>query len=401
MRDYRRTSVCTIGLIRVLIALCLAMTCGLAYAQSTIKVGFFGPLTGPFAGLGLDAKKGAEFATKQLNAAGGINGKKVELVTYDDQGNPAEAVSVVRKLMEHDDVAAIIDGSLSLTSIAAAPVVNQGKTPMVVAYSNAVAVVKDHPYIYRWASVADVQGWVMAHDAVKKGFKTFAILMQDEDYGRGIINGFERGIEKLGGKVLYKRPFAPSEREFRSYLTAIKGLNVDAVIAAGFGPALTAIGREGGELGVFPKAQLYVSCDANEIDWYRGIGDYGDGTIATLEVVVPTENKITIDFYKSWKAEFKDPIVTHEAALTYDASRLLFDAIKRGGETREGIRKALQDTKDFMNLDGFKVSYTKLREPLLPIILAKWDRKAKNFEIVDVKTDPALIDPRPWYQYYK
>lgn len=401
MINYRRTTAGPFGLIRILIALCLAMTYGLASAQSTIKVGFFAPLTGPFAGLGLDAKRGAEFATKQLNAAGGINGKKVELVMYDDRGNRAEAVSVVRKLIQQDDVVAIIDGSLSLTSIAAAPPVNQGKTPMVVAYSNAVAVVKDHEYIFRWASVADVQGWAIAHDAVKKGFKTFAILMQDEEYGRGIINGFEKGIEKLGGEVVYKRPFAPTEREFRSFLTAIKGLNVDAVIASGFGPPLTAIGRQGGELGVFPKAQLYVGCDGNEIDWYRGIGNFGDGTLATLEVVVPTEKEITIDFHKSWIAEFEDPIVTHEAALTYDASRLLFDAIKRGGENREGIRKALQDTKDFINLSGLTVSYTELREPLLPLIMAEWDREAMDWKVVDVVDEPALIDPRPWYQYYE
>jgi branched-chain amino acid transport system substrate-binding protein len=401
MTDDRRTTSGVFGWIHICSALVLAMSCGIASAQSTIKVGFFGPLTGPAAGLGLDAKKGAEFATKQINAAGGINGKKVELVMYDDRGNRTEAVSVVRKLVQQDNVAAIIGGSLSLTSIAAAAAVNEAKTPMVVAYSNAVGVVKNNEYIFRWASVADVQGWVMAHDAAKKGFKTFAVFMQDEEYGRGIVNGFEKGIEKLGGKIVYKRPFSPAEREFRSFLTEVKSLDVDAVIATGFGPGLTAIGRQGGELGVFPKAQLYAGCDLNEIDWYKGIGEFGDGTIGTLEVLIPTENKISVEFHKAWIAEFKDPIVTHEAALTYDASRLLFDAIKRGGTEREGIRKALLETKDFMNSSGVRVSYTELREPLLPLIMAKWDRKAKDLVLVEVVTDPAMIDPRPWYQYYK
>jgi branched-chain amino acid transport system substrate-binding protein len=401
MTDDRRTTSGTCGWIQICGALVVAMFCGLASAQSTIKVGFFGPLTGPAAGLGLDAKKGAEFATKQINAAGGINGKKVELVMYDDRGNRTEAVSVVRKLVQQDNVVAIIGGSLSLTSIAAAAAVNEAKTPMVVAYSNAVGVVKNNEYIFRWASVADVQGWVMAHDAAKKGFKTFAVFMQDEEYGRGIVNGFEKGIEKLGGKIVYKRPFSPAEREFRSFLTEVKSLNVDAVIATGFGPGLTAIGRQGGELGVFPKAQLYAGCDLNEIDWYKGIGEFGDGTIGTLEVLIPTKNNISVDFHKAWIAEFKDPIVTHEAALTYDASRLLFDAIKRGGTQREGIRKALLETKDFVNSSGVRVSYTELREPLLPLIMAKWDGKAKDLILVEVVTDPAMIDPRPWYQYYK
>jgi branched-chain amino acid transport system substrate-binding protein len=377
------------------------LICVPAQAADTIKIGFFAPLTGPFAGLGIDAKKGADLAVSEINGAGGINGKKVELVSYDDRGNRAEAVTVVRKLIEQDQVIAIVNGSLSLTSIAAAPVVNAAKTPMVVAYSNAVGVVKGHEWVFRWASVADVQGWVMAHDAVKNGRKTFALFMQDEEYGRGIINGAERALEKLGGKVLYKKAVAPSEREFRAFLTEVKNLNVDAVFASGFGPVLTAIGRQGWELGVFPKAQLYLGCDMNEIDWYTGIGQYGDGTIGTLEFLVPTDHPFTKAFHKRWQDTYKTPIVTHEAGLTYDAARLTFDAIKRGGATREGIRKALAATKSFMNVSGINVSYTELREPMLPIALGRWDSKAKDIRLVRVVDDPQLIDPRPWYKYYK
>jgi branched-chain amino acid transport system substrate-binding protein len=387
-------------------ALALGVTWGATgspgYAAEPIKVGFFGPLTERFAGLGLDAKKGVLLATKEINAAGGINGRKVELVMYDDRGNRAEAVSVVRKMIEQDKVVAFVNGSLSLTSIAVAPVVNQAKVPMVVAYSNAVGVVKGNEYIFRWASVADVQGWVLAHDAIKdKGFKKFALLMQDEEYGRGIINGAEQAIKKLGGQVLFKKAFAPPEREFRSIMTEIKNLNVDAVIMSGFGPPLTAAGRQGYELGVFPKAQFYVGCDLNEIDWYKGIGEYGHGTIGALEFIVPTEHAFTKKFMAAFQKEYNEKIITHEAGLTYDAARLLFDAIKRGGATREGIRKALAETKAFMNLSGVNVSYTELREPLLPIALGMWDKNAKDIKLVKFIEDPQLIDPRPWYQYYK
>src|ERR1700722_11517117 len=170
-----------------------------ASAQQTIKIGFFGPLTEAFAGLGKEAKKGADLAVKQANAAGGVNGSKIELVSYDDRGNRTEAVAVSRKLIEQDKVVAIVDGSLSLTSIAAAPAISDAKVPMVVAYSNAVNVVKGNDYVYRWASVADVQGWIMVHHAVQeRGFKRFAILMQDEEYGRGIINGADEDLKKLG-----------------------------------------------------------------------------------------------------------------------------------------------------------------------------------------------------------
>ena len=154
-----------------------------AHAQEPIKIGFFGPITERFAGLGLDAKKGADLAVKQANAAGGVNGRKIELVAYDDRGNRTEAVAVARKLIEQDKVFAIVSGSLSLTSIAAAPIISEAKVPMVAAYSNAVGVVKGNDYVFRWASVADVQGWVMGHHAVQR---TRLQALRAADAGRGI-----------------------------------------------------------------------------------------------------------------------------------------------------------------------------------------------------------------------
>ncbi len=289
----------------------------LAADAATVKIGTFGPFTGPAAGLGLEAKKGIEFAVAQFNAAGGINGKKAELVAYDDRGNRAEAVSVVRKMIENDGVQAIIGGSLSLTSIAAAPVVNEAKIPMIAAYSNAVGVVKGEDHVFRWASVADVQGWVMAHHAMKeRNLKTFAILMQDEEYGRGIVNGAERAIEELKGKVVYKKAFAPAEREFRAIMTEVKALGVDSVIMSGFSPSLTSAARTGYELEVFPRAQFYIGCSATEINWYNGIGSYGEGTIAALEFLAPTDHPFTKQFVADYLKASGEKVVSHQAGLS-------------------------------------------------------------------------------------
>jgi branched-chain amino acid transport system substrate-binding protein len=373
----------------------------LAADAATVKIGTFGPFTGPAAGLGLEAKKGIEFAVAQFNAAGGINGKKAELVAYDDRGNRAEAVSVVRKMIENDGVQAIIGGSLSLTSIAAAPVVNEAKIPMIAAYSNAVGVVKGEDHVFRWASVADVQGWVMAHHAMKeRNLKTFAILMQDEEYGRGIVNGAERAIEELKGKVVYKKAFAPAEREFRAIMTEVKALGVDSVIMSGFSPSLTSAARTGYELEVFPRAQFYIGCSATEINWYNGIGSYGEGTIAALEFLAPTDHPFTKQFVADYLKATGEKVVSHQAGLSYDSTRLLFDAMKRGGTTANGIWHALGETKSFMNLSGMEVKYTELREPMLPIALASWGSSSQQYKLVKFEQDPALIDPRPWYKYY-
>lgn len=273
---------------------------------------------------------------------------------------------------------------------------------MVVAYSNAVGVVKGNDYVFRWCSVADVQGWVMAHHAVRKrGYKTFAAFMQDEEYGRGIMNGAEHGIEKLGGKVVYKKPFSPGEKEFRSFLTEVKALNPDALFVSGFSPSLTPLCRQGWDLGLFPKVQFYGSCTMNEIDWYEGIASAGEGALAILEFIQSAPDPFTAEFVKKWQRAYNVSVISHQAGLAYDATRLLFDAIKRGGTTPEGIRKALAETKAFKNLSGVNVSFTELREPMLPLAIGSWDSKLKNYKLVEFVTDPAQIDPRPWYQYYK
>jgi branched-chain amino acid transport system substrate-binding protein len=373
-----------------------------ASAQGPIKLGFFGPLTGRLSALGVEARRGAEFAIREFNEVGGLGGRKVELVLYDDRGDRKEAVSVVRKLIESDNVVAIDNGSLSLTSIAAAPVVNEAKIPMVIAYANAVGAVKGHDYAFRWCSVADVQGWVMAHHAIKKKtFKTFAMFVQEEEYGRGIANGAERGIEKLGGKIAYKKLFSPGEKEFRAFLTEVKALNVDALFASAFSSSLTALCRQGWDLGVFPKAQFYGSCTMTEIDWFEGIGAAGEGAIGVLEFIQTAPDPATAAFVQRWQKTYNTNIVSHQAGLTYDATRLLLDAMKRGGLTPAGIHKALRETKDFKNLSGVNVSFTELREPLLPLAIGQWDGQLKNFKLLEFVTDPALIDPRPWYQYYK
>jgi len=374
----------------------------LAADSQTIKIGTFGPFTGPAAGLGLEAKKGIEYAVQEFNAKGGLNGKTVELVAYDDRANRTEAISVVRKMIESDGVQAIIDGSVSLTSIAAAPVANDAGIPMIAAYSNAVGVVKGEDHVFRWASVADVQGYVMAHHAMKeRNYKTFALLMQDEEYGRGIINGAEKAIAENSGKVVYKKPFSPGEHEFSAIMTEIKALGVDSVIMAGFSPSLTAAARTGYDLEVLPKAQFYISCSATEINWYNGIGSAGNGTIASLEFSAAADTPFTKQFVANYERTTGSKVVSHQAGLCYDSTRLLFHAMSQGGATSKGIWQALGETKSFTNLSGVEVKYTDLREPILPIALSSWDSAGQEYKLVKFETDLALIDPRPWYKYYK
>lgn len=370
--------------------------------EPPIKIGLFGPMTGALSLLGLEARKGAEFALKEINAAGGVNGRKLELIIYDDRLDKAEAVSVANKLVGADKVVAAISGSASLTSIAASPVFNEGKTPLIVAYANAFNIVKGKPYAFRWASVADVQGYVMAKYAIQdKGYKKFALLIQDEEYGRGIGRGMEEGIKKWGGEVVFKQLFPPGEKEFRALLAKIKAVEPDAVFGSGFGIAHAPIVMQGTALGLFPKSQYFGSCTMGDLNWYTTVGKAGQGAIGILEFIRGVKDPKTLEFVAKWEKEFGTRIISHEAGLTYDATRLLADAIRRGGPTREGIKKALEETTSFVNLSGAVVKYSPIREPFLPLAIGQYDAENKIFNLLKYETDPDIIDPTRWAKYYE
>lgn len=138
-----------------------------------------------------------------------------------------------------------------------------------------------------------------------------------------------------------------------------------------------------------------------QLDWFRSVGEKGNEAIGTLEFITTTGNPFTIQFVEKYEKLFGTRIISHEAGLGYDATRLLIDAIKRGGATQEGIRKALEETKTFTNLGGVVVKYTEHREPELPIAIGAYNDSKKEFDLIEYVKDISLIDPRPWYQYYK
>jgi branched-chain amino acid transport system substrate-binding protein len=379
----------------------LFLAVGHATAAEPIKIGWFGPLSGPASLLGQDSLRGTQFAIKQVNAAGGINGRQVTLISYDDRTDKKEAVSIAQRLVGRDEVVAILGGSLSGTSVAAAPIISQAKTPMIAAYSNAFQVVKGNDYVWRWASVADVQGYVMVHyvrTALKK--EKMAVLSQDDEYGKGIARGVKEGVKRWGGTIVFEKSYPIGEKEFRASLTEIKRLKPDAVLSMGLGPSQASVARQGAELGVFPAAQMIASCTADDLNWFNTVGAEGEGTIGVLEFATGEHTPQVQEFLKGWERDYKTRIVSHEAGTSYDATRMLLEAVRRGGATREGVKKALDGMKEFKGLIGPPHVYTKMREPAYPLAIGVYRAAKKEYEIIKYYSDPDIIDPTRWASYY-
>src|SRR5512144_1799493 len=198
-------------------------------AQEAIKIGFFAPITGPVAADGASAKQSVELAVKDINAAGGIKGKKIELIIYDDRLNPQEAVAIANKLIEKDKVIGVVSGSYSGPTRVTAPIFQKAGIPMVAGYAVHPDVTwdpkekKPNDFCFRNGFLGEVEGAAAAEFAVKNlKAKKISLIFMDNDFGRAISSGFAERAEKLGAKVLTKQMYKfPGEKDFRPYLTRI------------------------------------------------------------------------------------------------------------------------------------------------------------------------------------
>ncbi len=163
---------------------------GMALAEETIKIGLLAPLTGPAADDGINVKNSVVMAVEKVNAEGGILGKQIELVTYDDRADPKEAVALAHKLIERDSVIGVVGGSYSFPSRAVAPIFQEEKVPFVAAYALHPEVTSAGEFCFRVGMLGDVEGRACAYVAVHNfKAKTVALIHADNDFGRTLSTG--------------------------------------------------------------------------------------------------------------------------------------------------------------------------------------------------------------------
>src|SRR5215217_2967027 len=223
---------------------------GTTSTGDTIKVGVYGDLTGQTSSFGQSTKNGIQLAVDEINAAGGVGGKKIELVIEDDQGRPEQAKTVVSKLINQDKVQAIIGEVASTNSLAAAPVAQDAKIPMITPSSTNPKVTEVGDYISRVCFIDPFQGSVMAKFAANTlKAKTAAIIGDvNSDYSKGLTQFFEEEFTRLGGKVVAKEAYTQSDPDFKGQLTKIRNLNPDVIYVPGYYGQVGIIAKQAREL---------------------------------------------------------------------------------------------------------------------------------------------------------
>jgi branched-chain amino acid transport system substrate-binding protein len=325
---------------------------GAGDAGDTILVGEYGSMTGPQATFGQSTHNGIMMAIDEVNAGGGVLGKRITIKSEDDQSKAEEAANTVQKLISQDNVVAVLGEVASSNSLAAAPICQQNKRPMITPSSTNPKVTQIGDYIFRLCFLDSYQGESMANYLTRQlGVKTVAILVDvKSDYSTGLAQFFEQQFVKNGGRVVARQNYANGDSDFRSQLTAARAARPDVLYVPGYYTDIGQIARQARDLGMkqplvggdgweSPKL-IEIGGEALEGCYYSNHYFPGDPSPAVQTFVQK---------YKDRYGQTPDAL----AALAYDAARVLADAMKRAGNTEgQALRDAIAATNGFSGVTG-------------------------------------------------
>lgn len=366
-----------------------------AGAQDTIKIGFFAPITGPAAADGMSAKHAVELGLKEVNDAGGIRGKKVELIIYDDRLKAEEAVAIANKLIEKDKVVGVVSGSYSGPTRVSAPIFQKAGMPMVAGYAVHPDVTwdpklkKPNDFCFRNGFLGEIEGAAAAEFAVKNlKAKRISIIFMDNDFGRAISSGFAERAEKLAAAILTKQMYKfPGEKDFRPFLTRIKEGNPDVIFAAGYYNEAASIVRQAKELGI--TSQILGEEGFDSPKFLEIAGPAAEGVIIATNLDRDDPRPLVQNFLKNYREAYKED-ADMVGASSYDALMILVKAIEKAGTDPKAMQKALLETKDYNGLTG-KISRFVQGEVVKPVQIQVV--KGGKFRRLAVIDDPEVITP--------
>ncbi|HEY0321376.1 MAG TPA: ABC transporter substrate-binding protein [Pyrinomonadaceae bacterium] len=343
---------------------------GTSTGGDKVRIGVFMSLTGTTANFGISSVNGIKMAANEINSAGGINGKQVELIVQDDRSDAAEAATIVTKFVTQDKVHAILGEVASSRSIAAAPIAQNAKIPMLTPSSTNPEVTKKGDYIFRSCFIDPVQGAAIAQFAAKSLGKKRAAIMVDRknDYSTGLEKVITEVFTKLGGQMAVVQSYQEGDQDFNAQLTSIKGSNPDVIFVPGYYGDVGLIAKQARDKGI--TAPLIGGDGWDSAQLYAIGGAALNGSFFTNHYSPYDTDPAVQKFVNDYKALYKS-IPDALAATAYDAARIMFDAIKRSTALDgPAIRTALAQTKDFPGVTG-TVTFNENRDAVKPIVMIR------------------------------
>jgi branched-chain amino acid transport system substrate-binding protein len=319
----------------------------------TIKVGEFASLTGKEATFGNSSHEGTLLAIEEINAAGGVLGKQLQLLTEDNQSKPGESANAVNKLIAKDQVVAVLGEVASSRSLEAAPICQRNQIPMISPASTNPDVTKEGDFISRVCFTDTFQGGALANFATGtlKAKKVAILTDVKSDYSKGLAKNFKEKFLASGGTLGVELDFNSGDKDFKGQLTSIKGDAPDAIFLPGYYNEVALICIQAKQLGM--NIPIFGG-DGWESDILLSIGkDAMEGHYFSTHCSIEQPTEEMTHFVESYKKRFKGKTPDAMAVLGYDSAMVLADAMKRANTTEAAaLRDAIAATKDFAGASG-------------------------------------------------
>lgn len=340
-----------------------------------IVIGHYASLTGSEATFGVSTDNGINLAVNEVNNAGGldIGGRKhkIRLVSDDTEGKPEKAGTVVTKLITKDGAVAILGEVASSVSLQGAPVCQQYGVPMITPSSTNPAVTQKGNMIFRVCFLDPFQGQAGAKfmsDELK--LKKAALLFdQSSAYSVGLKDEFAKALKGMGGEIVTEQAYTKGAADFNAQLTLIKGANPDVIYIPGYYSDIATISIQARKLGMTQPLLGGDGWDSEELG--KNAGEAIEGSFYTNHYAVDNPSPEITKFVAEYGSAYNGAVPDGLAALGYDATRVLFEAMQRAGSTDGAkLRDAIAATKDFKGVTG-NISLNADRDAVKPAVVVE------------------------------
>ena len=365
-----------------LLAVSLACGAALAQNQKTIKIGAIYPMTGSASFLGIPEDKALRMKVDEINGAGGINGHKLEVITYDTEGNGAKAVQQLRRLVESDKVDVVFGPSSSGEALQTIEIVNEAKVPQIAHGGTEKLVNPTTKYVFNSVPTDRVALSYVLSWFKKKGFKTIALMSSADGYGQSGKNVLESLLPEYGMKIATAEEFNRQDADMTAQVLRAKQSNADVMLIWSALPAPTIIARNAQAVGYGRPIVVGYGAASNEL--VEKAGPAGEGLyISSFRLLAPGSlseqdpvRPVTLKLFADYHAKYRDAPANF-AQHSHDAVLILEQAIKSitGPVTRDSLRDAIEKVEVVGANGRFRFSqkdHGGLDSTSNPLVMLQW-----------------------------
>lgn len=316
-----------------------------------IQIGLVASQNGELRPWGVDCVNGALLAVKEFNDAGGVDGKKVQLLIADSNSSPEQGKTATEQLMSKGVIGVLGEVASGITAQMAEAAKDKG-VPILAVGATKTTLTDIGPHVFRVCYTDAFQGPVMAKFAYEElGLRNVALMTdKKQPYSTGLSASFRDYFTKLGGKIVDEQFYESGQTQFGGQLTNLKAKNPDGIFMSGYFTEVGPIARQARDAGITAKFMGGDGWDSSEI--LTSGGDAIVGGFFCNHYNNEEDRPEVKNFLQKWQQAFGGTPGTTMGALGYDAAALMCDAIKRGGKDRPSLLKAISETEGFQGVSG-------------------------------------------------